>query len=67
MYREELIKYFGWHDLFVLWRGCFRKTLVYREELIKYFVCHDCVCFMAWRFQEDAGIMEGVDKILCLA
>jgi hypothetical protein len=20
VYREELIKYFGWHDLFVLWR-----------------------------------------------
>jgi hypothetical protein len=34
VYREELRKYFGCHDLFVLWRGCFRKTLVYREELI---------------------------------
>ncbi len=20
MYREELIKYLGWHDLFVIWR-----------------------------------------------
>ncbi len=64
MYREELIKYFGWHDLFILWRGFFRKTLVYREELIKYFGWHDL--FVLWRvvFQEDAGAPGGVDKIL---
>jgi hypothetical protein len=48
--------------LFILWRGCFRKTLVYREELRKYFGCHDL--FVLWRvvLQEDAVYREELIK-----
>ncbi len=67
MYREELRKYFGCHDLFVLWRVVLQEDAVYREELIKYFGWHDLFDLWAWLLQEDAGVLGGVDKILWLA
>jgi hypothetical protein len=66
VYREELKKYFGWHDLFVLWRGCFQDDAGVLGGVDKILWLPWLVYFMAWLFQEDAVVPRGIDKILRL-